>query len=70
MIRKIFALVSEEDFYAFRRRCYKEGIDKMGEGLAALVHAYAKGAEIDLPKFVPEKTDAKNQGAKLVGSRG
>lgn len=48
MIRRIWAIVSEKDFYAFRDRAYKEGL-RMGPALAALTHLYAEGAKIDLP---------------------
>ena len=50
MIRRIWAIVGEKDFYAFRERARKEGL-KMGPALAALVHLYAKGAKIDLLKY-------------------
>jgi len=47
MIRRIWAIVSEVDFYAFRDRARKSNL-KMGPALAALVHLYAKGADFDL----------------------
>jgi len=50
MIKKIYAIVPEKDFFDFRRRCYTENM-QMGEALASIVHAYAKGAKIDLKKF-------------------
>jgi len=50
MIRRIWAIVSETDFYAFRDRARREGF-KMGPALAALVHLYAKGTKLDLLKY-------------------
>ena len=47
MLRRIWAVVSERDFYEFRQRIRDEGID-MGAALAALAHAYAKGVKIDI----------------------
>lgn len=50
MIRRIWAIVSETDFYAFRDRARKSNL-KMGPALAALVHLYAKGADFDLAEY-------------------
>jgi len=47
MIKRIWAIVSEKDFYAFQARARNEGLD-MGEGLAAVVHAFATDAPIKL----------------------
>ena len=47
MIRRIWAIVSEADFYAFRDRARKSNLE-MGPALAALVHLYAKGGDFDL----------------------
>lgn len=63
MLKKIFAIVSEKDFYDFRRRCYTEDM-KMGEALAAIVHAYAKGARIDLKKFKVKRQHHEPTGAE------
>lgn len=50
MIRRIWAIVSEKDFYAFQKRARDEDLD-MGEALAAIVHAYATDAPIRLKPF-------------------
>jgi hypothetical protein len=50
MIRRIWAIVSDKDFYAFQKRARDEGLD-MGEALAAIVHCYATDAPIRLKPF-------------------
>lgn len=50
MLKRIWAIVSDKDFYAFRSRATSEGLD-MGEALAAIVHAYATDAPITLRPF-------------------
>ena len=67
MIKKIYAIVSEKDFFDFRRRCYTEKLT-MGEALTAIVHAYAKGARIDLRKFKVKNHHA-STGADYVGGQ-
>jgi len=47
MIRRIWAIVSEKDFYAFRERARKEGL-QMGPARAALGPLYAKGSKVNL----------------------
>lgn len=42
MLKRIYAIVSDADFYAFQQRAKKDGMD-MGQALAAVTHAYAKG---------------------------
>lgn len=42
MLKRIWAVVSDPDFYAFQQRAKREGLD-MGQALASIVHAYAKG---------------------------
>ena len=42
MIKKIFAIVTDQDFYKFRRHAYDEEL-RIGEAFSALVHAYAIG---------------------------
>jgi len=54
MIRKIYAIVSEQDFFDFRRRCQQEGTT-MGDALSGLARAYAKGARIEVRKFKLKK---------------
>lgn len=54
MIKKIYAVISEKDFYNFRHRAYQEGL-KMGEAFQLIICAYASGARIDLKKFTSEK---------------
>lgn len=66
MIKKIYAIVPEKDFYDFRRRCYTEGL-KMGDALTAIVHAYAKGARIDLRRFKIKKEHHEPTGVKYGG---
>lgn len=66
MFKKIYATIIEKDFYDFRSRAYTEGM-KMGEALTAIVHAYAKGARIDLKKFKQEKPHHESTGANYGG---
>lgn len=66
MIRKIHAIVSESDFFDFRRRCQTEGMT-IGEALAAVARAYAKGAQINVEHFKAERTDPKLTGANYGG---
>lgn len=67
MLKRIWAIVSDKDFYAFRSRATSEGLD-MGEALAAIVHAYATDAPITLRPFkhVAQKL---REGADYVGER-
>ena len=66
MIKKIYAVLSEKDFFDFRRRCYAEGM-KMGEALTSIVHAYAKGAQINLKNFKVEKVHHEPTGVNYGG---
>ena len=66
MIKKIYAVLSEKDFFSFRRRCYAEGM-KMGEALASLAHAYARGANIDLKNFKVGKIHHESTGIDYGG---
>jgi len=50
VIKRVWAIVSDRDFYLFRGRARDEGLD-MGEALAAIVHAYATDAPITLKPF-------------------
>jgi len=45
MLKRIYAIVSDSDFYAFQRRAKEEGMD-MGQAFAAITHAYALGHEV------------------------
>jgi hypothetical protein len=44
MLKRIWAIISETDFYKFQKRARNENMD-MGQALAALVHAYSNGCE-------------------------
>lgn len=50
MLKRIFAVVSDADFYACQQRARNEGMD-LGECFAALVHAYAKGDKMDVKRY-------------------
>ena len=45
MLKRIWAIVSDSDFYSFQQRAKREGMD-MGQALASLVHMYAKGEDV------------------------
>lgn len=45
MLKRIWAVVSDPDFYAFQQRAKKEGMD-MGAALASIVHIYAMGHDV------------------------
>jgi hypothetical protein len=49
VIRRIWAIISERDFYAFQTRARKDGVS-MGSALAAVARAYARGADFDMTK--------------------
>jgi len=50
MIRRIWAVVSARDFYAFQHKAKEEGLD-MGPALAALAHMYANDASLSLTPY-------------------
>ena len=60
MFKRIYATVTGDTFAKFAGRCRKENID-IGDGLAAIVKAYAQGAVIAMPK--KQKQHAKPTGA-------
>ena len=45
MLKRIWAVVSDADFYSFQQRAKKEGMD-MGQALASIVHIYAIGHDV------------------------
>ena len=45
MLKRIWAVISEEDFYAFQQRAKKAGMD-MGQAFAAITHIYAIGHDV------------------------
>lgn len=47
MIRRIWAIVSEVEFFAVQKRAKDDGLT-MGSALAGLAHLYARGARLDL----------------------
>ena len=49
MLKKIWAVVSEKEFYAFQDRAKAEGVG-IGDALVALVRVYTQGGVIVLPK--------------------
>lgn len=55
MIKKIYAIVSNKDFYLFRKKAYSEQ-RTLGDALTALVLAYAKG-EIHLKQRSTDKKE-------------
>lgn len=57
MLKRIFAVVSEKDFYAFQKRARKEGLD-MGQAFASLTHSYALGEGPVLKGYRVEDPDA------------
>lgn len=42
MLKRIYAIIGDKDFYAFQQAARNEDLN-MGQALAALVHAYAVG---------------------------
>lgn len=54
MIKQIFAIVSDNDFYRFRKKAYFEH-RTLGEALTALAIAYGKGEIILNDKHRPTK---------------
>ena len=47
MLKRIWAVVSDSDFYAFQQRAKQDGMD-MGRALAAVTHTYAIGHEVTI----------------------
>ena len=45
MLKRIWAVVSDSDFYAFQQRAKQEGMD-MGQAFAAVTHTYAIGHDV------------------------
>lgn len=45
MLKRIWAVVSDNDFYALQQRAKQNGMD-MGQALAAIVHTYAIGEDV------------------------
>lgn len=62
MIKKIFAVVSEKDFYRFRKKAYSQNFT-FGEALTALAVGYANGNVVlkDGHDSKPHKKKPKNQ---------
>lgn len=65
MFKKIFAVVTEKDFYNFRDRSRAEGMN-IDEAFRALVHAYSIGGVVEccnkkgLDKFKVSKDNNAN----------
>ena len=56
MIRKIFAIVSEKDYFLFREKAYRSGRD-IGKAFADLATAFARGnIEIKGKKVIQQNT--------------
>ena len=47
MLKRIFAVVDEKDFFAFQHRANNEGLN-MGQAFSSLVYAYANNLPIDV----------------------
>ena len=54
MFKKIFALVTENDFYKFRAKCSRESYT-MGEALNSIIHNYVNTRNIKLPNKIGKK---------------
>ena len=54
MIKRILAVVTDKDFYDFRRHAYDEEL-KIGEAFSALVHAYAIGEIKSIKRYKQER---------------
>ncbi len=65
MLKRIWSIISDKDFYAFRERAKSEGLD-MGEALAAIVHCYATGAPITLKPFKHVAEKLRSEGVDYV----
>lgn len=69
MFKKIFALVTENDFYKFRAKCSREGYT-MGEALNSIIHNYVNTRDLKLPNKIGKKPvikqdkDKKEKGVK------
>lgn len=58
--RRIFAVVSEKDFYAFQRRARHEGLN-MGQALCSLTHGYASGMGPALERYDPPEREVSGE---------
>lgn len=67
MFKKIFALVTENDFYKMRAKCSREGYT-MGEALNSIIHNYVNTQDIKLPNKIGKNPvivqDKKEEGEK------
>lgn len=54
MLKRIWAIVNEADFYACQQRAKSEDM-ALGQALAALVHAYAIGDKVSVTKVKEHK---------------
>ena len=68
MIKKIYAVVSDKDFYLFRKKAYAQQLT-FGEALAALAVAFGKG-EIELKKFSIQSKKLKEDNPYLKDHKG
>lgn len=46
MLKRIWAVISETDFYACQQRAKADGLT-LGQALASLTHIYAKGEDVN-----------------------
>lgn len=70
LLKKIFATVSEKDFYNFRDRAKAEGMS-IDEAFKSIVHAYATGASIECHnnKELKDFSPKHNQGVDYINGR-
>jgi len=54
MFKKIFAVVTENDFYKFRAKCSREGYT-MGDALNSIIHNYVNTRDLKLPNKIGKK---------------
>jgi len=54
VLKRIWAVVSDTDFYALQQRAKQNGMD-MGQALASIVHTYAIGEDVTVSKVHSNK---------------
>ena len=73
MFKKIFAVVTENDFYKFRAKCSREGYT-MGEAFNSIIHNYVNTRDIKLPNKIGKRPvivqDENNQEEGVKNDKG
>jgi hypothetical protein len=67
MIRRVFAVVTDKDFFEFRKHAYAENL-RMGDAFSALVHMYAHGYIESVKKYKQPRVIDDGRGDKKTNN--